>query len=61
MQKLKFSKTTKKSEIDDKNAEVEEIRKQLSSANKEIAGRLHWGPVEGTMGVGDFLSHKKRN
>ncbi|XP_022082517.1 structural maintenance of chromosomes protein 1A-like [Acanthaster planci] len=37
MQKLKFSKTTKKSEIDDKNAEVEEIRKQLSSANKEIA------------------------
>ncbi|XP_071504723.1 structural maintenance of chromosomes protein 1A-like [Diadema antillarum] len=36
MTKLKFSKTTKKSQIDDKNAEVEEIRKQLISCNKEI-------------------------
>ena len=38
MTRLKFSKTTKKSQIDDKNAEVEEIRKQLISCNKEITG-----------------------
>lgn len=38
MTKLKFSKTTKKSQIDDKNAEVEEIRKQLMTCNKEITG-----------------------
>ena len=40
MSKLKFSKTTKKSQIDDKNSEVEEIRKQLISCNKEITGEL---------------------
>ncbi|XP_072027504.1 structural maintenance of chromosomes protein 1A-like [Amphiura filiformis] len=37
MSKLKFSKTTKKSQIDDKNAEVEEVRKELHGCNKEIS------------------------
>ncbi|XP_070559327.1 structural maintenance of chromosomes protein 1A-like [Ptychodera flava] len=38
MTKLKFSKTTKKSEMDDKNGEIEEIRKKLNTCNKEITG-----------------------
>ncbi|XP_071960355.1 structural maintenance of chromosomes protein 1A-like [Antedon mediterranea] len=36
MTKLKFSKTTKKSQIEDKNSEVEEIRKKMAQCNKEI-------------------------
>ena len=37
MSKLKFSKTTKKSQIDDKNAEVEDVRKEVHGCNKEIS------------------------
>ena len=37
MSKLKFSKTTKKSQIDDKNSEVEDVRKEVAANNKEIS------------------------
>lgn len=41
LQDLKNQHLTKKSEVNDKNHEMEEIRKKLGGANKSVAANTH--------------------
>lgn len=44
LQDLKNQHLTKKSEVNDKNHEMEEIRKKLGGANKSVSAETHMDP-----------------